>query len=80
MTNIQAIKSGKKETSTGSIDYEYYDQRARDIRSESVWKLLKGFFTDKKNSRVEDSAECDVVSYNPIKASNQDTSTLKQAA
>ena len=80
MTNIKAIKSKYNETNTGSIDYEYYDQRARSIRSESVWSLLKGFFSDKKNSRIVEAKECDVLAYNPAKASSKDISSLKQAA
>ena len=80
MTNIKAIISGYNETSTGSIDYEYYDQRARNIRSESVWSLLKSIFTDKKISRIEDSEECDVMVYNRTKVSSKDSNSLKQAA
>ena len=80
MTNMQAITSGYKETSTGSIDYHYYDQRARNIRSESVWSLFKGIFSDKKISRIKDSEECDVLIYNRTKVSNEDNSSLKQAA
>ena len=80
MTNIQAIKSGYNETSSGSIDYQYYDEQARNIRSESVWNLLKGIFSDKKNSRVEAPQECEVVSYTAAKVSNEETSTMKHAA
>lgn len=80
MNNIQAISSGYKETNTGSIDYQYYDQRARNIRSESVWSLFKGIFSDKKISRIEGSEECDVLIYNRTKVSSEDNSSLKQAA
>ena len=84
MTNIQAIKPIYSQTSTGSIDYQYYDQRARSIRSESAWKLLKSFFTDKKTSPIEESEEsrvvADMVEYNPTKASNKDSISFKQAA
>ncbi|GAA0412620.1 hypothetical protein GCM10009133_21220 [Cocleimonas flava] len=80
MTNIQAIKSGYNQTKTGSIDYNFYDQRARSIRSESIWSLFKGVFSDKENSPVEATQDCEVVNYNVAKTSNEDVNTMKHAA
>jgi len=37
-----------KRTSSGSIDYEYYDERARTLRSNTVLKMIRGMLTRKK--------------------------------
>ena len=80
MAKIKPIKSGYAGTSNGSIDYQYYDQRARNLRSGSVWKLLKGFFTDKKNSRIDDPEDCDVVAFNCTDEHKRQFNSLKEAA
>jgi len=80
MKKIQYINSGYTQTSSGSIDYDYYDQRARNIRSESILTLLKVFFTDKKNSRKEVSVECDVMIFNRADEDQIQVNSLKKAA
>ncbi len=35
------------------IDYRYYDERARSLRSEAAWGFLKGLFPEKKTSSVK---------------------------
>jgi len=80
MKKIQYITPSYAETKSGSIDYQYYDQRARNIRSESVWELLKGFFTDKKNSRKDESEEHDVMIFNRTYKHQTQFNLLKKAA
>ena len=43
---------GLNETSTISIDYRHYDERARNLRSEAAWEFLHGLFSEKKSSSV----------------------------
>ena len=80
MKKIKNINASYAETNSGSIDYQYYDQRARNIRSESVWKLLKGYFSDKKNSPKNESEECDVMIFNRIDKHQNQFNSLKEAA
>ncbi len=80
MKKIQYINSGYNQTNSGSIDYDYYDQRARHIRSESIFTILKTFFTDKKNSRQDVSEICDVMTFNRSDEDQIQFNSLKKAA
>lgn len=80
MKKIRYIKSNYAMTNSGSIDYQHYDQRARNIRSESVWKLLKGIFSDKKNSSNNESEDCNVMTFNKTDEHQKQFNTLKEAA
>lgn len=50
MAKSAHIESGIKHTTSGSIDYNYYTNRARDIRGGEVMKSVKSLFSGKKNS------------------------------
>ena len=53
MTNKDIKNKAYITTGSGSIDYQYYAKRSNKIRSESIFRLLKRFFSSKKNSRLE---------------------------
>lgn len=71
MTTTQKGLSRYKQTNTGSIDYQYYDQRSRNIRSESVWKFLNAWLSDKKNSLVDVHEDCEARTFNQPNAQQQ---------
>ena len=50
MLDATQKKYGLKGTEYAGINYQYFDERARTLRSEAVWKLLKSGFSDKKFS------------------------------
>ncbi|MEH6457539.1 MAG: hypothetical protein V7749_14515 [Cocleimonas sp.] len=78
VNNLNKIENGYAKTSSGSINYQHYDNRARSIRSESIWKLVKTFFTDKQLSSLGETEECHVMSFNKTK--QKQFSPLQEAA
>jgi len=61
MTNMHDIEKGYAKTNSGSINYQHYDNRARNIRSTSVWNFIETIFIGKKYSSIDASEKCDVV-------------------
>ena len=47
-----------RHTESGSIDYQFYEQRARSLRSEAAWELAKRLFSGKKSSSEADFGGC----------------------
>lgn len=45
MTNTKEQKNQYTKKINGTIDYQYYENRARTLRSEFIWSLLKEIFT-----------------------------------
>ena len=80
LNNLNKTDNGYAKTSSGSIDYQHYDKRARDIRSESVWKLMKNFFTNQKSSSLDEIEECHVMTFNKVKTNQKQFSPLQEAA
>ncbi len=80
MNNLNKIENGYAKTCSGSINYQHYDNRARNIRSESVWKLVKTFFTDKKVTTHSETEECHVMTFSKAKTKQNQFSTLQVAA
>jgi hypothetical protein len=50
MTKLNSTDVSINRTGSGSIDYRYYENRARDIRGTEVVKSMKSLFSGKKNS------------------------------
>jgi len=50
MAKSTHTESAIKHTTSGSIDYNYYTNRAHDIRGGEVMKSMKSLFSGKKNS------------------------------
>jgi|GEM_PF-7114052 len=48
-------------TSEGSIDYRFYNHRARYIRSSTILNFFKNFFLGKKNSSVNNQRQIELV-------------------
>ena len=44
---------GSNDTFDAGIDYQYYDNRARNLRSEAAWGWLKGLFTEQHFSLIK---------------------------
>ena len=83
MNNLNSLNNTENayaKTSSGSINYQHYDNRARNIRSESIWKLVKNFFTNKQPSSLDGTEDCQVMSFNKAKTNQRQFSPLQEAA
>lgn len=80
LNSINKTENGYAKTSSGSINYQHYDNRARNIRSESVWKLVKNLFTNEKPSSFDETEECHVMTFNKVKTNQKQFSSLQEAA
>ena len=47
-----------RHTESGSIDFQFYEQRARSLRSKAAWELAKRLFYGKQFSSEEDLSGC----------------------
>ncbi len=52
MLDTTQYKQGFNQTFSSGIDYRFYDDRARSLRSEAAWGFLHGLFTQKKTSSM----------------------------
>ncbi|MEH6627801.1 MAG: hypothetical protein V7739_15250 [Motiliproteus sp.] len=50
MTTDTAQETNTIAAESESIDYEYYDARARCLRSRFIWSLVSRIYPDKKSS------------------------------
>ena len=80
LNSLNKTENGYAKTSSGSINYQYNDNRARNIRSESVWKLVKNFFANKQPSFLDGTEECHVMTFNKAKTNQKQFSPLQEAA
>ena len=80
VNNHNKTENGYAKTSSGSINYQHYDNLARNIRSESVWKLVKNFVTNKKPSSFDETEKCHVMTLNKVKTNQKQFSPLQEAA
>ena len=58
MAKLSEKNTVYRPTESGSIDFRYYEQRARSLRSKAAWELAKRLFTRKQFSSEADFSGC----------------------
>ena len=58
MANHNHYETNFRHTESGSIDFRFYEQRARALRSQAVWDLVRRLFQRKPGSCEEGFNGC----------------------